>query len=84
MALTLWPSMTPSVVCLLRSNSTTVPLDIAFTWTGSASASASLSFFLKTTVFATAGAGGARKALAAFVRARMAMARRMVSGLWLR
>ena len=37
---------------------------MALICTGSASASASLSFFLKTTVFATVGASGARKALA--------------------
>ena len=55
---------------------------MALIWTGSASASpASLSFFLNTTVFAMAGASGARKALAAFVRARMAMARRIVARL---
>ena len=49
-----------------------VPLDIALTcmaliWTGSAGVgSASLSFFLNTTVFAMAGASGARNALAAW------------------
>ena len=69
--------MTPSVVCLLRSNSTTVPLDMALTWTGSASSAVSLSFFLNMIVFATAGAGGARKALAAWRRAARAMWRRM-------
>ena len=66
--------MTPSVVCLLRSNSTTVPLLMALIWTGSASASpASLSFFLKTTVFARAGASGARNALAGWRAAARAM-----------
>ena len=40
-----------------------------------------MSFFLYTIVLAAAGVGGARNALAALMRARMAMARRIVARL---